>query len=88
MIVKIVSVFLAPDVQAECVLLLAILRRGVCEKWRVCVLSKALQSVDEVVRAAAVRAFPLLLHHLGNTHHNLISTTLLYVDTKIPSTYL
>ncbi|KAM3870953.1 serine/threonine-protein kinase ATR [Diretmus argenteus] len=67
----------SPRLQAECVSLLALLRRGVCEMWRVCVFSKALQSEDEVVRAAVVRAFPLLLHHLGNTHHNLISNTLM-----------
>uniref|UniRef100_A0A7N8WRQ2 Serine/threonine-protein kinase ATR n=1 Tax=Mastacembelus armatus TaxID=205130 RepID=A0A7N8WRQ2_9TELE len=67
----------SPEVQADCVSLLALLHRGVCEMWRVCVFSKALQSTDEVVRAAAVRAFPRLLHHLGNTHHSLISTTLL-----------
>ncbi|XP_071354256.1 serine/threonine-protein kinase ATR [Trachinotus anak] len=66
-----------PEVQVDCVSLLAVLRHGVCETWRMCVLSKALQSPDEVVRAAAVRAFPLLLHHLGNAHHNLISGTLL-----------
>nr|XP_020472290.1 serine/threonine-protein kinase ATR isoform X1 [Monopterus albus] len=65
------------EIQADCVSLLALLRHGVCETWRVWLLSKALQSTDEVVRAAAVRAFPLLLHHLGNTHHSLISTTLL-----------
>ncbi|XP_076013772.1 serine/threonine-protein kinase ATR [Genypterus blacodes] len=67
----------SPQVQADCVSLLALLHRGVCESWRVCVFSKALQSRDEMVRAGAVRACPLLLHHLGNTHHNLISTTLL-----------
>lgn len=76
--VKTVCVFPAPEIQADCVSLLALLRRGVCETWRVCAFSKTLQSPDEVVRAAAVRAFPLLLHHLGNTQHNLISTTLLY----------
>uniref|UniRef100_A0A3Q3H1G2 Serine/threonine-protein kinase ATR n=1 Tax=Labrus bergylta TaxID=56723 RepID=A0A3Q3H1G2_9LABR len=67
----------SPELQANCASLLALLRRGVCETWRVCVFSKLLQSPEEVVRAAAVRAFPFLLHHLGNTHHNLISTTLL-----------
>ncbi|KAM4625275.1 serine/threonine-protein kinase ATR [Polymixia lowei] len=67
----------SPQVQAECVLLLASLHRSVCEKWRVCVFSKALQSPEEVVRAVAVRAFPLLLHNLGDTHNNLIDTTLL-----------
>uniref|UniRef100_A0A4W6DWN3 Serine/threonine-protein kinase ATR n=1 Tax=Lates calcarifer TaxID=8187 RepID=A0A4W6DWN3_LATCA len=67
----------SPEVQVDCVSLLAILGRGVCETWRVCVFSEALQSPNEVVRAAAVRAFPLLLHHLGNAHHNLISSTLL-----------
>ncbi|XP_044022250.1 serine/threonine-protein kinase ATR [Siniperca chuatsi] len=72
-----ISFCYSPEVQADCVSLLALLRRGVCETWRVCVFSKTLQSPDEVVRAAAVRAFPLLLHHLGNTHHNLISSTLL-----------
>uniref|UniRef100_A0A667ZE05 Serine/threonine-protein kinase ATR n=1 Tax=Myripristis murdjan TaxID=586833 RepID=A0A667ZE05_9TELE len=51
----------SPQVQAECVSLLALLRRGVCDSWRVCVFSKVLQAQDEVVRAAAVRAFPLLL---------------------------
>uniref|UniRef100_A0A8D3AWP0 Serine/threonine-protein kinase ATR n=1 Tax=Scophthalmus maximus TaxID=52904 RepID=A0A8D3AWP0_SCOMX len=69
---------LSPEVQVDCVSLLAVLPRGVCDKWRVCVFSKALQSPEEVVRAAAVRASPLLLHHLGNTHHSLISSTLLY----------
>lgn len=72
-----VFVFPAPKIQADCVSLLALLRRGVCETWRVFVFSKTLQSSDEVVRAAAVRAFPLFLHHLGNAHHNLISSTLL-----------
>lgn len=72
------TVFAAPEVQADCVSLLANLHRCVCETWRVFVFSKALESLDEVVRAAAVRAFPLLLHHLGSTHHNLISTVLLY----------
>ncbi|GLD47879.1 serine/threonine-protein kinase ATR [Lates japonicus] len=67
----------SPEVQVDCVSLLAVLGCGVCETWRVCVFSEALQSPDEVVRAAAVRAFPLLLHHLGNAHHNLISSTLL-----------
>ncbi|KAM9341615.1 serine/threonine-protein kinase ATR [Symphorus nematophorus] len=67
----------SPEIQADCVSLLALLRHGVCDSWRVCVFSKALQSPDEVVRATAVRAFPLLLHHLGSTHHKLISTTLL-----------
>lgn len=69
----------APEIQADCLSLLALLHHGVCDAWRVCVFSKTLQSPDEVVRAAAVRAFPLLLHHLGSTHHNLISTALLYV---------
>ena len=64
--------------------LLALLRRGVCETWRVCVFSKTLQSPDEVVRAAAVRAFPLLLHHLGNSHHNLIGSALLYAHGRQP----
>ena len=49
--------------------------------WRVCVFAKALRSQDEVVRAASVRAFPVLLHHLGKSHHNLISTTLLCVNS-------
>ncbi|KAL7381001.1 hypothetical protein ABVT39_026873 [Epinephelus coioides] len=71
------SLCYSPEIQADCVSLLALLRRGVCETWRVCVFSKTLQSPDEVVRAAAVRAFPLLLHHLGKSHHNLISTALL-----------
>ncbi|XP_049452852.1 serine/threonine-protein kinase ATR [Epinephelus fuscoguttatus] len=71
------SLCYSPEIQADCVSLLALLRRGVCETWRVCVFSKTLQSPDEVARAAAVRAFPLLLHHLGKSHHNLISTALL-----------
>ncbi|CAJ1074374.1 serine/threonine-protein kinase ATR [Xyrichtys novacula] len=65
----------SPELRADSVSLLALLHRGVCMKWRECVFSKSLQSQDEVVRAAAVRAFPLLLHHLGNTHHDLIGTT-------------
>ncbi|XP_030212900.1 serine/threonine-protein kinase ATR [Gadus morhua] len=64
------------DSQAECLSLLALLRRGVCEKWRVCVFLEALKSPDQAVRAAAVRAFPLLLHQLGPTHHQLLSTAL------------
>ncbi|XP_062295726.1 serine/threonine-protein kinase ATR [Scomber scombrus] len=72
-----VSFCFSPDVQADCVWLLALLRHGVYEKWRVSLFSKALKSGDETVRAAAVRAFPLLLHHLGSEHHNLIRTTLL-----------
>uniref|UniRef100_A0A8C3GAN8 Serine/threonine-protein kinase ATR n=1 Tax=Cyclopterus lumpus TaxID=8103 RepID=A0A8C3GAN8_CYCLU len=70
--------FPASEIQADCVSLLALLRRGVCEAWRLCVFSTALLSPDEAVRAAAVEAFPLLLHHLGNSHQNLISTSLLY----------
>lgn len=77
------SVFPAPEIQADCVSLLALLRCGVCETWRVCVFSKTLQSPDEAVRAAAVRAFPLLLHHLGKTHHSLIGTTLLYAHVYV-----
>uniref|UniRef100_A0A673CFX5 Serine/threonine-protein kinase ATR n=1 Tax=Sphaeramia orbicularis TaxID=375764 RepID=A0A673CFX5_9TELE len=79
----ILSVFLcflffpAPQIRVDCVSLLAFVPHGVCETWRVCVFSKALQSQDEAVRAAAVRAFPVLLHHLGNAYHNLINTTLL-----------
>lgn len=72
-----VCFFLAPQIQADCVSLLALLRPGVCVTWRVCVFSKTLQSADAVVRVAAVGAFPLLLHHLGKKHHNLIGTTLL-----------
>uniref|UniRef100_A0A8C3ATP9 Serine/threonine-protein kinase ATR n=1 Tax=Cyclopterus lumpus TaxID=8103 RepID=A0A8C3ATP9_CYCLU len=59
--------FPASEIQADCVSLLALLRRGVCEAWRLCVFSTALLSPDEAVRAAAVEAFPLLLHHLGNS---------------------
>ncbi|XP_054652391.1 serine/threonine-protein kinase ATR isoform X2 [Dunckerocampus dactyliophorus] len=64
------------EVQTQCVLLLARLCPGVCEVWRACVFSAALQGQDEAVRAAAVRAFPLLLHHLGSAHQNLIDTAL------------
>ncbi|XP_029982322.1 serine/threonine-protein kinase ATR [Sphaeramia orbicularis] len=67
----------SPQIRVDCVSLLAFVPHGVCETWRVCVFSKALQSQDEAVRAAAVRAFPVLLHHLGNAYHNLINTTLL-----------
>lgn len=72
----------APDIQVACVSLLALLCRGVCDKWRASVLSKALESTNESVRVTAVRAFPLLLHHLGNSHYNLISTALLYVQIR------
>ncbi|KAM9708676.1 serine/threonine-protein kinase ATR isoform 1-T1 [Menidia menidia] len=65
------------EVQADCVTLLAFLPDGLFEAWRVCVFAKALQSQEEAVRAAAVRALPFLLHHLGKSHHNLLSTTLL-----------
>uniref|UniRef100_A0A3P9LDR2 Serine/threonine-protein kinase ATR n=1 Tax=Oryzias latipes TaxID=8090 RepID=A0A3P9LDR2_ORYLA len=67
------------EIEADCVSLLAFLHGGVCETWRVCVFTKALQSRDESVRAAAVRVFPVLLHHLGNGFHSLIGTTLLLV---------
>lgn len=60
--------------------LLAFLHGGVCETWRLCVFTKALQNRDESVRAAAVRVFPVLLHHLGNGFHSLIGTTLLCVN--------
>nr|XP_057946886.1 serine/threonine-protein kinase ATR isoform X2 [Doryrhamphus excisus] len=65
------------EVQVQCVLLLARLRPGVCEGWRACVFSAALQGRDEAGRAAAVRTFPLLLHHMGNAHRNLMDTALL-----------
>ncbi|CAN9502464.1 unnamed protein product [Ophioblennius macclurei] len=67
----------SPEVQADCVSLLAYLHGGVCDTWRVSVFSKALQSEDEVVRAAAVRVAPVLLHHVGKSHHKLVSTSLL-----------
>uniref|UniRef100_A0A3P8URA2 Serine/threonine-protein kinase ATR n=1 Tax=Cynoglossus semilaevis TaxID=244447 RepID=A0A3P8URA2_CYNSE len=66
----------APEVQVDCVCLLALLRQGVCDTWRVCVFSKALQNPEEMVRAAAVRAAPLFLHHVGNLHYNLIRKAL------------
>ncbi|KAK5917220.1 hypothetical protein CgunFtcFv8_012127 [Champsocephalus gunnari] len=71
------SLCYSSEITADCVSLLALVRRGVCDTWRVHVFSMTLQSQDEVVRAEAVRAFPLLLHHLGSSHHNLINTTLL-----------
>ncbi|RVE57450.1 hypothetical protein OJAV_G00216500 [Oryzias javanicus] len=72
--------FFSLEIKADFVSLLACLRGGVCETWRVCVFTKALQSRDESVRAAAVRVFPVLLHHLGNGFHSLIGTTLLSVQ--------
>ncbi|XP_011488483.1 serine/threonine-protein kinase ATR isoform X2 [Oryzias latipes] len=71
---------LSPEIEADCVSLLAFLHGGVCETWRLCVFTKALQNRDESVRAAAVRVFPVLLHHLGNGFHSLIGTTLLSVQ--------
>uniref|UniRef100_A0A3P9P5C8 Serine/threonine-protein kinase ATR n=1 Tax=Poecilia reticulata TaxID=8081 RepID=A0A3P9P5C8_POERE len=68
-------------VQVDCVSLLAFLRRGVCDGWRVCIFGNALRSQGEAVRATAVEVFPILLHHLGPSHHNLISTALLCVKT-------
>ncbi|XP_061551565.1 serine/threonine-protein kinase ATR [Phycodurus eques] len=65
------------DVRAQCVSLVARLRGGVCEVWRAFVFSAALRGPDEAVRVAAVRAFPLLLHHLESSRHNLITTTAL-----------
>ncbi|XP_012731184.2 serine/threonine-protein kinase ATR [Fundulus heteroclitus] len=67
----------SPDVQADCVSLLAFLQRGVCESWRVRISTNALRSQSEAVRATAVRVFPVLLHRLGPSHRGLISTTLL-----------
>uniref|UniRef100_A0A3Q2PS27 Serine/threonine-protein kinase ATR n=1 Tax=Fundulus heteroclitus TaxID=8078 RepID=A0A3Q2PS27_FUNHE len=75
--VQIPRVFPAPEVQADCVSLLAFLQRGVCESWRVRVSTNALRSQSEAVRATAVRVFPVLLHRLGPSHRGLISTTLL-----------
>lgn len=69
----------AHDVQAECVSLLAYLHGDVCDSWRVCVVTNALRSQDEALRAAAVKVCPVLLHHMGPSHHSLISTTLLCV---------
>ncbi|XP_014835118.1 PREDICTED: serine/threonine-protein kinase ATR isoform X1 [Poecilia mexicana] len=65
------------EVQADCVSLLAFLRRGVCDGWRVCIFGNALRSQGEAVRATAVEVFPILLHQLGPSHHDLISTALL-----------
>lgn len=73
----------APEVQVDCVCLLALLRQGVCDTWRVCVFSKALQNPEEMVRAAAVRAAPLFLHHVGNLHYNLIRKALRYEECKL-----
>lgn len=78
----------APDIQAACMSLLALLCHGVCDKWRASVLSTTLKSPNEAVRVTAVRAFPLLLHHLGNSHHNLISSALLYGHLYCTSTLL
>nr|XP_061780459.1 serine/threonine-protein kinase ATR-like [Nerophis lumbriciformis] len=64
------------EVQTQCVTLLARLRPAACQAWRACVFSAALQGRDEAVRAAAVRAFPLLLHHLGKAHLDLMASTL------------
>lgn len=72
-------VLTVPEVQADCVSLLALLPGAVCEAWRSLLFTKTLQSPEEAVRAATVKAFPLLLHHLGAAHHSLIGTTLLYV---------
>ncbi|TKS86901.1 Serine/threonine-protein kinase atr [Collichthys lucidus] len=67
-----------PEIQADCVSLMGLLRGGVCKTWRLCVFSKALHSPHEAVRAAAVRAFPLLLHRLESTNPDLLpGTTLL-----------
>uniref|UniRef100_A0AAY5KMV7 Serine/threonine-protein kinase ATR n=1 Tax=Esox lucius TaxID=8010 RepID=A0AAY5KMV7_ESOLU len=44
----------SPQVRAECVFLLSLLRGNVCESWRVCVFSRALESEHEVVRASCV----------------------------------
>ncbi|KAF6726268.1 Serine/threonine-protein kinase ATR [Oryzias melastigma] len=68
-----------PDIKADFVSLLAFLPGGVCKTWRVCVFTKALQSWDECVLAAAIQVFPVLLHHLGKGFHSLIGTTLLSV---------
>ncbi|XP_072313429.1 serine/threonine-protein kinase ATR [Eucyclogobius newberryi] len=67
----------SPEVQIDCISLLAVLRQGVCESWRALVFTNALTSPEDSVRAAAVGAFPLLLHHLGRTHYGLITSTLL-----------
>ncbi|KAJ3613478.1 hypothetical protein NHX12_019727 [Muraenolepis orangiensis] len=40
-------------------------------------LTWALKGPDQAVRASAVRALPLLLHQLGSTHHQQLTTALL-----------
>lgn len=75
-------IILAPELHIDCISLLAVLGQGVCENWRASVFSNALRSQEEPVRAAAVKAFPLLLHNLGSTHWNLINIPLLYVHIQ------
>ncbi|XP_019728158.1 serine/threonine-protein kinase ATR isoform X2 [Hippocampus comes] len=65
-------------VRTQCLSLVAHLHGGVCAAWRAFVFSAALRGRDEALKEAAVRAFPLLLHHLENSQHNLITTTALY----------
>ncbi|XP_074547648.1 serine/threonine-protein kinase ATR [Halichoeres trimaculatus] len=67
----------SPELKTDCLSLLALLPCGVYETWRESVFSKSLQSPHEVVRAMVVRAFPLLLHHLRKSQHDLIGTALL-----------
>uniref|UniRef100_A0A3B4AQY2 Serine/threonine-protein kinase ATR n=1 Tax=Periophthalmus magnuspinnatus TaxID=409849 RepID=A0A3B4AQY2_9GOBI len=70
----------SPEVQIDCLSLLALVRQGVCDSWRALVFSNSLKSPEDSVRAAAVRAFPLLLHHLGSSHYNLIKSSLLRLE--------
>lgn len=72
-----------PELHIDCISLLAVLGQGVCENWRASVFSNALRSQEEPVRAAAVKAFPLLLHNLGSTHWNLINIPLLLKDDSV-----
>uniref|UniRef100_A0A3B3YIZ0 Serine/threonine-protein kinase ATR n=1 Tax=Poecilia mexicana TaxID=48701 RepID=A0A3B3YIZ0_9TELE len=74
-------------VQADCVSLLAFLRRGVCDGWRVCIFGNALRSQGEAVRATAVEVFPILLHQLGPSHHDLISTALQLLVARLKEAF-
>lgn len=70
---------LAPQAQSHCAFLLSLFPRKICLDWRKSVYHWALQSPHEVIRAACVKGFSLLLHPPSVQSSNMIPRSLLYV---------
>ncbi|XP_072111125.1 serine/threonine-protein kinase ATR isoform X1 [Mobula birostris] len=63
--------------QAKCVYLLSMLNKEICPDWRAAIYRWSLQSPIEVIRAATVKGFPMLLHYLGAKSYSLIDEVLI-----------